>query len=44
LRRIEGRPHTFASAGQMFKQPLAVQVGEIVQRDGFVFADLTSQP
>ena len=35
-----GEFHSFAYAGPMFRQPLAVQVGEVVERDGFVFADL----
>jgi hypothetical protein len=26
----------------MFRHPIAVQVGEVVERDGFVFADLNS--
>ena len=35
-----GEFHTFASAGPMFKQRIPVAVGEIVERNGFVFADL----
>ena len=35
-----GEFHTFASAGPMFSHPIPVVVGEIVERDGFVFADL----
>ena len=35
-----GEFHTFAFAGPMFRAPLGVTVGEIVERDGFVFADL----
>lgn len=35
-----GEFHTFASAGPMFKQRIPVAVGEIVEREGFVFADL----
>jgi uncharacterized protein (TIGR00290 family) len=35
-----GEFHTFACAGPMFSQPIDVQVGEVVDRDGFVFADL----
>jgi diphthamide synthase (EF-2-diphthine--ammonia ligase) len=35
-----GEFHTFAYAGPMFSGPLAIQGGEIVERDGFVFADL----
>jgi len=39
-----GEFHTFAYAGPMFCSPVAVQGGEIVERDGFVFADLTPAP
>lgn len=35
-----GEFHTFAHAGPMFSAPLPVAVGDIVERDGFVFADL----
>lgn len=35
-----GEFHTFVSAGPMFAAPLAVRAGEVVTRDGFVFADL----
>jgi uncharacterized protein (TIGR00290 family) len=35
-----GEFHTFASAGPMFRAEIPVTLGEIVQRDGFVFADL----
>ncbi len=35
-----GEFHTFAWAGPMLRGPLAVTPGEIVERDGFVFADL----
>src|SRR5579862_263969 len=35
-----GEFHTFAFAGPMFSAPLRVTAGEIVERDGFVFADL----
>jgi uncharacterized protein (TIGR00290 family) len=34
-----GEFHTFANSGPMFKQAIAVTAGEIVERDGFVFAD-----
>src|SRR6266567_1424159 len=36
-----GEFHTFVYAGPMFRHGLSVEVGEIVSRDGFVFADLT---
>jgi uncharacterized protein (TIGR00290 family) len=35
-----GEFHTFANAGPMFREKIAVTPGEIVERDGFVFADL----
>jgi uncharacterized protein (TIGR00290 family) len=35
-----GEFHTFCYAGPMFDRPLAVHTGEVVVRDGFVFADL----
>jgi uncharacterized protein (TIGR00290 family) len=35
-----GEFHTFAYAGPMFGAPVAVAPGEVVERDGFVFADL----
>jgi len=36
-----GEFHTFVYAGPMFRHDLSVEVGEIVSRDGFVFADLS---
>jgi diphthamide synthase (EF-2-diphthine--ammonia ligase) len=36
-----GEFHTFVYAGPMFEHNLSVEVGEIVSRDGFVFADLS---
>ena len=35
-----GEFHTFAYAGPMFSAPIAIESGEVVERDGFVFADL----
>ena len=35
-----GEFHTFAYAGPMFMDSIAISKGEVVQRDGFVFADL----
>jgi uncharacterized protein (TIGR00290 family) len=35
-----GEFHTFACAGPMFHEEIPVTPGEIVERDGFVFADL----
>jgi uncharacterized protein (TIGR00290 family) len=36
-----GEFHSFAWDGPMFSHPVSVQVGEIVDRDGYVFADLS---
>jgi uncharacterized protein (TIGR00290 family) len=36
-----GEFHSFVYDGPGFHQPIEVSVGEIVERDGFVFADLT---
>jgi uncharacterized protein (TIGR00290 family) len=35
-----GEFHTFAHAGPMFRHPVPFRAGEVVTRDGFVFADL----
>ena len=35
-----GEFHTFAYDGPMFSQPVPIRAGEVVARDGFVFADL----
>ena len=35
-----GEFHTFAFAAPVFSRSISVQSGEIVERDGFVFADL----
>ena len=35
-----GEFHTFVHAGPMFRAPIPVELGEIVERDGFFFADL----
>lgn len=39
-----GEFHSFAYAGPMFERPVDVQAGEVVERDGFVFADLVEAP
>jgi uncharacterized protein (TIGR00290 family) len=39
-----GEFHTFANAGPMFARDIPVSVGEIVGREGFVFADLIPAP
>jgi len=36
----KGEFHTFCFAGPMFSAPIPIQVGEVVERDGFVFADV----
>ena len=36
-----GEFHTFVSSGPGFRSPIAVRVGEVVERDGFVFADVS---
>jgi uncharacterized protein (TIGR00290 family) len=36
-----GEFHTFVYAGPMFHHDLSIELGEIVTRDGFVFADLS---
>lgn len=35
-----GEFHTAVSAGPMFSAPISVETGEVVERDGFVFADV----
>jgi len=39
-----GEFHTFACAGPMFASPISVEAGKVVERDGFVFADLLPRP
>ena len=39
-----GEFHTFANNGPMFKRAIPVTAGEIVERDGFVFADFLPGP
>jgi diphthamide synthase (EF-2-diphthine--ammonia ligase) len=39
-----GEFHTFAAAGPMFREPIAVTPGEVARRDGFVFCDLVPSP
>ena len=36
-----GEFHSFAYAGPMFGKSIPIRSGEVVERDGFVFADLT---
>ena len=36
-----GEFHTFVHEGPIFAEPIACETGEIVERDGFVFCDLT---
>lgn len=40
----KGEFHTFAYGGPMFSAEIPVTTGEIVERDGFVFADLLPRP
>ncbi len=35
-----GEMHTFCYAGPMFARPIPIEPGEVVERDGFVFADV----
>jgi diphthamide synthase (EF-2-diphthine--ammonia ligase) len=37
-----GEFHTFVYDAPVFSRPIGVQTGEVVERDGFVFADLLS--
>jgi uncharacterized protein (TIGR00290 family) len=39
-----GEFHTCAYAGPMFRKPIAIKSGEVVERDGFVFADVKLSP
>ena len=36
----KGEFHTLAYAGPMFRSPISVEVGQVVNRDGFYFADV----
>ncbi len=38
-----GEFHTFVSGGPMLRRPIPVTPGEVVQRDGFVYADLLAE-
>jgi iron complex transport system substrate-binding protein len=35
-----GEFHTFTAAGPMFRSPIAIEIGNVIARDGFVFCDL----
>ena len=37
-----GEFHTCVTDGPMFNMPIATRRGEIVERDGFIFADVTA--
>jgi len=39
-----GEFHTFVFDGPMFSQPLDIEMGEVAERDGFVFADCRLRP
>jgi uncharacterized protein (TIGR00290 family) len=36
----KGEFHTFAYAGPMFRSPVPIRSGEVVERDGFIFSDI----
>ncbi len=36
-----GEFHTFVHAGPMFREPIPIAVGEVIERDGFQFADVS---
>jgi uncharacterized protein (TIGR00290 family) len=38
-----GEFHTFVYEAPVFSQPIAVRTGEVVERDGFVFADVVPE-
>jgi uncharacterized protein (TIGR00290 family) len=38
----KGEFHTFVHGGPIFRRPIACALGDVVERDGFVFADLTA--
>jgi diphthamide synthase (EF-2-diphthine--ammonia ligase) len=35
-----GEFHSFCYGGPMFREPIPIITGEVVERDGFVYADL----
>ena len=35
-----GEFHSFTYAGPMFKKPINISTGDVVEREGFIFADL----
>ena len=39
-----GEFHTFVAAGPMLSRRIPLEVGEVVEREGFAFADLTASP
>jgi uncharacterized protein (TIGR00290 family) len=38
-----GEFHTFVHAGPVFSRPVAIEIGETVERDGYVFCDLVAR-
>lgn len=38
-----GEFHTFVRAGPILSEPIALEVGETVERDGFIFSDLVAR-
>jgi len=39
-----GEFHTFVFDGPIFRKPIPIKVGEIVERDSFIYADLMPSP
>jgi diphthamide synthase (EF-2-diphthine--ammonia ligase) len=37
-----GEFHTFVYAGPVFQNPINIKVGEIIEREGFIFTDINS--
>ncbi len=35
-----GEIHTVVAGGTMFREPIPVRVGEIIERNGFAYADI----
>ena len=38
-----GEFHTFVHAAPVFSRPIEIRMGEVIERDGFVFADVLPQ-
>jgi len=35
-----GEIHTIVVGGPMFREPISISVGQVVERDGFAYADI----